>query len=167
MSSFDEQIVEESFMNSLSRYARKLTSNIDEAQDLVQQTYEKILTRRDQFSGNHVLPWAITIMQNSFKDSFKKIKEHQFVDEVDPDVSDNSDHEENLITDENESRIKSIVHQCMQKLSNENRELITYREEGFSYAEISEFLQLSVANLRVKLLRAKDSMRLCLEGAVA
>ena len=55
----------------------------------------------------------------------------------------------------------------MQKLSNENRELITYREEGFSYAEISELLQLSVANLRVKLLRAKDSMRLCLEGAVA
>ena len=71
--SFEERIVEKDCSNSLNRFARTLAMDIDRADDLVQQTYFKLLEKKDQFKeGDDPLPWAITIMKNIFKDSFRK-----------------------------------------------------------------------------------------------
>lgn len=167
MSSFEDQIIEEKFMESLSRYARKITKDIDRAEDLVQSTYEKMLNRKDQFEGNYVLPWAITIMKNTLTDSHRKITEDQFIDEKDPEIEDNDNQLDSLISNE-ESKINSQrVHFCLKKLDIESRDVLHYREDGFSYKQISNMLSFSVASLRVKMLRAKESMRLCLEGVSA
>lgn len=165
MASFEEQIIEESFIRSLTSYARKITADVDRAEDLVQNTYQKILERKSQFKGDHVLPWAITIMKNLLTDSHRKITESQFIEEEEPEIAGDENHLTDLIDQEEGEKISDRVHHCLKKLNNESRELLTYRENGFSYEQISDMLAFSVANLRVKLLRAKDSMRLCLQGA--
>ena len=167
MQSFEDQIIEEKFMESLSRYARKITKDIDRAEDLVQSTYEKILDRRDQFQGDYVLPWAITIMRNILTDSYRRKTEDQFKEGVETEISTNDNHLENLISHQESKKIAQRVHFCIKKLDAESRDLLHYREDGFSYNEISKMLSFSVENLRVKMLRAKESMRLCLEGAPA
>lgn len=164
MLSFEEQIVSESFMNSLSGFARKLTADYDQAEDLTQTTYRKILEKRNKFKGEYVLPWAITIMKNSYTDSYRKISEKQFIGEDEPEIPNEENHLDKLIDEEKSEDISNRVHLCFKKLENEGRELLNYRENGYSYEQISKMLDYSIQNLRVKFLRAKESMRLCLEG---
>ncbi len=100
MASFEEQIIEESFIRSLTSYARKITADVDRAEDLVQNTYQKILERKPQFKGDHVLPWAITIMKNLLTDSHRKITESQFIEEEEPEIAGDENHLTDLIDQE-------------------------------------------------------------------
>ena len=59
------------------------------------------------------------------------------------------------------------MHFCLKKLSNDDREIITYKQQDMPYERIANMLEMSVGNLRVRMLRAKESLRLCLQGVVA
>ena len=51
---------------SLTRYAYSLTSNMDDAKDLVQETYFKALYNQDKFDEQtNIKAWMYTIMKNT------------------------------------------------------------------------------------------------------
>ena len=50
-----------------------LTSNTEEAKDLVQDTYVKALTNRDKFEDNtNLKAWTFTIMKNTFINNYRR-----------------------------------------------------------------------------------------------
>ena len=58
--------------NNLSSFALSLTHNIEEAKDLIQETYLKALTNRDKFSDDTNLhAWTFTIMRNTFINNYR------------------------------------------------------------------------------------------------
>lgn len=60
-------------LDGLYNLARWLTRNMDEAQDLVQETALKALKARDQFRGGTTLTaWLYRILRNSFIDRYWK-----------------------------------------------------------------------------------------------
>ena len=62
---FNNQLI--SLHNSLKFFANTLTSNAEEADDLIQDTYLKALTNRDKFADNtNLKAWTYTIMKNTF-----------------------------------------------------------------------------------------------------
>ena len=60
--------------------------------------------------------------------------------------------------------MKSKIDYCISKLSNLEREIVAYWQAGLSYQQVSENLQISLANARVKFNRSKESLRICLEA---
>ena len=66
MSNFESMLFAHSLKLKLINLAMAKTFNKFDAEDLVQQTYLKALERQDQFKGNNVDPWVITILKNHF-----------------------------------------------------------------------------------------------------
>ncbi len=68
---FNHQLI--GLETKLSRFAMSLTSNREEAQDLLQETYYKALSHRDKFIGySNLKAWAFTIMKNTFINNYRK-----------------------------------------------------------------------------------------------
>lgn len=59
--------------DSLKYYALSLTSDIDKANDLLQETFLKALTYQDKFAENtNFKAWVYTIMKNTFINDYRK-----------------------------------------------------------------------------------------------
>jgi RNA polymerase sigma factor (sigma-70 family) len=59
--------------DKLHYYALKLTSDVDRANDLLQETFQKVLTSRDTFSRNtNFNAWVYTIMRNTFINDYRR-----------------------------------------------------------------------------------------------
>ena len=75
MSNFESILFSDSLKMKMINLAMSKTFNKFDAEDLVQQTYLKALERQDQFRGDNLDPWVITILKNIFIDSTRKKKE--------------------------------------------------------------------------------------------
>ena len=58
---------------SLTRYAYSLTENMDDAKDLVQETYFKALYNQEKFDDQtNIKAWLYTIMKNTFINDYRR-----------------------------------------------------------------------------------------------
>ena len=58
---------------SLTRYAYSLTESMDDAKDLVQETYFKALNNQDKFDdATNIKAWMYTIMKNTFINDYRR-----------------------------------------------------------------------------------------------
>jgi len=71
--------------SSLKPFAMKLTRDVDDANDLLQDTMVKAFTNRDKFTeGTNLKAWLYTIMKNTFITNYQKmIRRGTFVDTTD------------------------------------------------------------------------------------
>ena len=161
---FDEQIVSKDFSRSLDRFALTLTRDLDKAADLVQQTLYKLLHKKDELQEEpNLLPLAITILKNLFYDDVRKKKEYQLSEDSDNDIAAEGI-EDQIANAEADNSMKNKIDYCISKLSNLEREIVAYWQAGLSYQKVSENLQISLSNARVKFNRSKESLRICLEA---
>ena len=79
---FSETSLINDLRNSLKSYAFLLTKNEDDANDLVQQVFEKALLKKEQFKSGSVKAWMTTIMKTTFIDNIRKKKEDLPGDEL-------------------------------------------------------------------------------------
>ena len=167
MINFNEKICSRDFTKSISNYAHYLAQDVDMAKDLIQETYTRVLEKQESFTGKDPIPWAITIMKNYFYDTQKKTREYSLGEEGDENLVGEQSIEKIIQTSEREEQVQTRMHFCLKKLSNDDREIITYKQQDISYKRIASMLEMSVGNLRVRMLRAKESLKLCLQGVVA
>lgn len=67
---FNSQLLD--LENRLLKFAFHLTLKKTDAQDLVQETYLRVLLNRDKYLDNHKLKtWTFTIMKNIFVDNYR------------------------------------------------------------------------------------------------
>ena len=175
MPSFETQLLSASLRRKMMNIAMSKTKNIDNAEDLVQNTYLKAFENRKKFTGNKLDPWVITILKNLFIDSTRrgtfttkeasrdfnnKIKietirvkrEHLFGD----------DNPEAAIQDESETMLlKRDENMCLDKLSDNEREIIDLHQNS-TYQEISEDLGIDAGTLRQRKLRAQEKFIECM-----
>ena len=59
----------------LKQLALKLTKHLDDAEDLIQDTYFKALKNQDKYEqGTNLKGWLYTIMRNTFINNYRKKK---------------------------------------------------------------------------------------------
>ena len=132
--------------------AMSKTFNKFDAEDLVQQTYLKALERQDQFKGNKIDPWVITILKNLFIDSTRKKKEDLLGDDT-PELS-VSDESDTVLLERDKAK-------CLKGLSEKERDIISLKQTS-SYQEISEDLGIKSGTLRQIFSRAQEKFMLCM-----
>lgn len=68
---FNTRILQEK--NSLNNFALSLTHNVDDALDLLQDTYLKAITYRSKFEDStNLKAWLFTIMKNTFINTYRR-----------------------------------------------------------------------------------------------
>ena len=152
MSNFESMLFSDSLKMKMINLAISKTFNKFDAEDLVQQTYLKALERQDQFEGDNIGPWVITILKNLFKDSKKKKKEDLLGDNI-PELS--------VPDDSNTVLLERDKTKCLKGLSEKERDIISLKQTS-SYKEISEDLGIKSGTLRQIYSRAQERFMRCM-----
>lgn len=147
----------------LRAYARAITRNPDQADDLVQACLERALAKQAQFQpGTNLRAWMFTILRNMYINDMRK-RRWQFVPA-------NFDSDEHAVTvdgaQENALRVRDL-RRALARLSPEDRAVLRLiGEEGHSYTEAAATLDLALGTIRSRLSRARVRLRALMEGGL-
>jgi RNA polymerase sigma-70 factor (ECF subfamily) len=146
--------------DQLYNFARWLTQDTVEAEDLVQETYVKALRGFSSFQlGTNFRAWMYRILRNSFLSSRTGLKTMVAIDE---------ETEEDLLPAENttpESILiaqvdREAVRDALADLPVPFREILLLCEvEEMSYQEIAETLAIPIGTVMSRLYRARKALR--------
>ena len=146
--------------DQLYNFARWLTHDTAEAEDLVQETYAKALRGFSSFqAGTNFRAWIYRILRNSFLSSRTGLKTMVALDgEVDDLVlpAESTTPESILI----EQGDREIMQQALAELAVPFREILLLCEvEEMSYQEIAETLAIPAGTVMSRLFRARKALR--------
>ena len=150
--------------DQLYNFARWLTQDTAEAEDLVQETYTKALRGFSSFQiGTNFRAWMYRILRNSFLSSRTGLKTTVAIDEEADErllPSENTTPESILIEQAN----REMVRQALADLPVPYREILLLCEvEEMSYQEISEALGIPAGTVMSRLFRARRALRSLLQ----
>jgi RNA polymerase sigma-70 factor (ECF subfamily) len=148
-----EQIV--ALLPRLRRFARNLTRNPHDADDVVQIAVERALTRLDQWRSNARLDsWMFKIVRNAWIDELRSRGRRGKIflpAEAGETIGTNSM--------ERESELLS-VHSAMARLPEEQREAVSLvLVEGLPYREAAEVLDIPIGTLTSRLARGREALQ--------
>lgn len=154
-------------MDALYNFALRMTSDPDEADDLLQETYLKAYRFFDKFEqGTNCKAWLFRIMKNSFINIYRRSsKEPDKVDYNDVEEFYHSIRAESTDPNDLEAQIFSNildddVSTALESLPEEFRTVVILCDiEGFTYEEIADFVECPIGTVRSRLHRGRKMLR--------
>lgn len=154
-------------LDALYNFALRMTSDPDDADDLVQETFLKAYRFFDKFEkGTNCKAWLFRIMKNSFINIYRKSSKEP--DKVDYDVveefyhviraesTDSNDLQEKLFS----NVLDDDVTRALESLPEEFRTVVILCDiEGFTYEEIADFVECPIGTVRSRLHRGRKMLR--------
>jgi RNA polymerase sigma-70 factor, ECF subfamily len=148
--------------DQLYNFARWLTQNREEAEDLVQETYTKALKGFSSFQlGTNFRAWMYRILRNTFLTSRTGLKVTMTVpldsEENGPELAVEHDTPETLMFERSN---REMLQGAMEELPAYFREILLLCEvEEMSYQEIAETLSVPIGTVMSRLSRARRALR--------
>lgn len=146
-------------MNDIYHYLLKLSGHPQTAEDLLQDTFVKAFEHLESYHGEKVRPWLFKVAHNIYVDWYRREKRQI---PTDPDLLAGL---ARATVPEPEAefwqreKIESWL-AAMRLLTEKSRQILILRDyHGFSYQEIADILNLSLANVKVTLYRARITIR--------
>ena len=143
----------------LKMYALKLTHDVEEANDLVQDTMLRAIVNEDKFSpGTNLKGWLYTIMKNIFINKYRRaMKSNIFNDETENQFYLNSG--PNTNSNEGESKlVLDDINSAMNHLSENLRTPFVLSFKGYKYEEISRALKIPLGTVKVRIHHARKEL---------
>ena len=138
-------------------YLLRLTGDYHLASDLTQESFTRYLSRYGRNGNNGALLY--TIARNAALDAMQKRREERL--SGDDEVSPAGDPERQLIQKQEFDKMIAAI----QQLKPVDRELIALlATETFSYSQIGKLLNISEANVKVKVHRARLRLKAILKN---
>jgi len=144
---------------ALMRYARRLTRNEDEAEDLVQETLASAYASASSYHvGRSLRIWLFAIMHNSFVSRVRhEAVRARYRDKSLPTEADTSPQEHAV-------RLGQIA-AALDRLSPEQRQVLhLIAVEGLSYQEAADVVRIPIGTLISRLSRARARLRAIEDG---
>jgi RNA polymerase sigma-70 factor (ECF subfamily) len=140
------------FSGRLYGFALKYLQNTEDASDIVQDVFEKLWKNKKKVEPEKVKPWLFTCAHNAMINMIKKKSKMTYVDEIiTPEVQ-----ESHVRTYE----MKEVIEKSLSQLPPVQKSIILLRDlEGYNYKEIGEILELSEAQVKVYLFRARNKIK--------
>ncbi|MDP4290579.1 MAG: RNA polymerase sigma factor [Bacteroidota bacterium] len=157
---FNSQLLK--LQNNLQYFANTLTGNIEDANDLMQETYLKALVNRDKFEDDtNLKAWAFTIMKNTFINNYRKThKINSLIDKMD-DLN-HIQRKSDFPSPESEYQEKEI-HSKICKLDEVQRLPFEMYHSGYKYHEIADRLNISIGTVKSRIFLTRQKLMESLE----
>jgi RNA polymerase sigma factor (sigma-70 family) len=141
-----------SLSDSLERFAYSLTTNREDAKDLLQETFVKAISYRDKFADDtNLKAWTFTIMKNTFINNYRRmIKSNTTFDHSDDLYYLNLSRESNTDNPESTYSAKEIE-KHINKLDDEFKVPFTMHLQGYKYKEIADNLGLKIGTVKSRI----------------
>lgn len=150
---------------SLRSYAYQLTRNVEDTNDLVQDTMLKALTYRDKYTdGTNLKGWLYTIMKNTFINNYRRMmKRNTFIDQTDNDFYlDSASHAEKNKAES--GFVLNDIETAIAALPENIRKPFSMNTRGFKYHEIADILHIPIGTVKTRIFVAKRLLRDELNG---
>lgn len=148
----------------LKNLALKLTKRMDEAEDLIQETFYKAIKNQEKYrSGTNLKGWLYTIMKNTFINNYrKKRNQNTFIDETENNYFINS-----MESTKEVSTDSLVDHEYLMKqiesIDRNYLEAFMMHYNGYKYEEIAEILEIPLGTVKSRIFLARKKMMKKLE----
>jgi RNA polymerase sigma-70 factor (ECF subfamily) len=145
---------------ALKPFALRLTRDIDDAADLLQDTVLKAFVHKDKFSeGTNLKAWMYTIMKNTFITNYQKlVKRRTFIDTTEnlhfinsTQFTTRNDGEQKFTMDD--------IQKALSTLENSFREPFMMYFHGYKYHEISDKLSIPIGTVKNRIHLARKELK--------
>lgn len=151
----------------LSHFANQFTSDYDEKEDLIQETYLRALKSINNFVNDpKLVTWLYVIMKNVYINQYRKEKRKNVI----YDYFSNADSNDNISTNLSENKmINEDIQKAIDSLSTENAEIFRLHLDGYKYHEIAEALEIPEGTVksRIHMTRKALQQKLKIYGTVS
>jgi RNA polymerase sigma-70 factor (ECF subfamily) len=143
-------------------YARWLTRDPVQAQDVAQEAMLRALRYFHAFRGEDAKPWLLRIVRNTWLDlSGRHAAEKVPLEEIEDRAGDGSDPEQSALAGDRRRQIAA----ALAALPAEAREVLVLREiEDLSYKRIAVVLDLPIGTVMSRLARAREKLAVEVRG---
>jgi RNA polymerase sigma-70 factor (ECF subfamily) len=145
---------------SMRHYAYQLTRNVEDTNDLIQDTMLKAFMYQDKFTdGTNLKGWLYTIMKNTFINNYRRtVKRNTFIDQTENDYYlDSISHSEKNLGDQN--FVMRDIQNAINKLPVSLKKPFTMNNSGFKYHEIAEILRIPIGTVKTRIFVARRQLR--------
>ena len=144
----------------LLRFAYKLTSDREEANDLLQETSLKALDNEDKYEPDtNFKGWMYTIMRNIFINNYRKIvREQTFVDQTENLYHLSLPQDSGFASTEGAYDLKAM-HRIVTSLPRDYKVPFSMHVSGFKYREIAERLGLPLGTVKSRIFFTRQKLQ--------
>lgn len=150
---------------NLLNFAYLLTSNRDDAYDLLQDTTLKALDNEDKYVENvNFKGWVFTIMRNIFINNYRKVvRSATIIDQTDGLYHLNLPQESGLNTPDGAYSVSEIL-DAINAFPDEYRIPFSMHVAGYKYSEIAEKMHLPLGTVKSRIFFARQRLQKRLIG---
>ncbi|MCD6345859.1 MAG: RNA polymerase sigma factor [Bacteroidales bacterium] len=135
------------FADSVFRFILKNIQDEEKARDVVQDTFERLWINAGKVDNNKAKSYLFTTAYHAMIDQIRKDKRQTSFEHVNHLAFSHT---------EQYSDLKEILNEAIEKLPTNQRSVVLLRDyEGYSYKEIAEITDLSEAQVKVYIYRAR------------
>ncbi len=136
----------------LRQYAVSLTMNLDDAEDLLQDTYLKVIQNENSYKEDtNLKAWVITIMKNTFINNYRrKQRSKVFIDQ-----SEDLYYLSNTITSKEDNADMHLyyteINKKIQEKKEEQKKPFEMFIDGYKYQEIADEMNISIGTVKSRI----------------
>ncbi|NLV20161.1 MAG: RNA polymerase sigma factor [Bacteroidetes bacterium] len=141
----------EEYADNIYRFIRADLKDDERANDIVQDTYEKLWNHVAELDYAVVKSWLFSTAYHTMIDVIRKEKRITYLE-----ITDNND----MPDGSQYSDLNEILHSALQRLPENQKSVILLRDyEGYSYREISEITGQTEAQVKINIYRGRCALK--------
>lgn len=136
----------------LRQYAVSLTMNLDDAEDLLQDTYLKVMQNENSYKEDtNLKAWVITIMKNTFINNYRrKQRSKVFIDQ-----SEDLFYLSNSVSSKEDNADMHLyyteINKKIQEKKEEQKKPFEMFIDGYKYQEIADEMNISIGTVKSRI----------------
>jgi RNA polymerase sigma factor (sigma-70 family) len=141
----------EEFADSVYRFIRGNVKDEERANDIVQDSYERLWRNVADLEFQVVKSWLFTTAYHIMIDVIRKEKRMTALEMI---------HENEMIYESQYSDLNEILHKALDNLTEQQKTSVMLRDyEGYSYKEIGDITGLSEAQVKINIYRGRLALK--------
>ena len=145
------QIVDD-YSNALYRFALKNIKVSEDAQEIVQNSFERLWINRDKVEPDKIKAYLFKIAYNLIIDIIRRRKNETDIDELNDRMI---SHQPKYHSD-----LKATLNKALETLNEKQKNAILLRDyEGYSYKEIGDILRLTENQVKINIFRGRKQLQ--------
>ena len=140
------------FKRRVFSYCLKMIGNRETAEDLFQEIFVRVSTKRDSFISGSFSAWLFSIARNLCLNAIRDRVEHSSIDDI-------TEGQAGIVQAQEYDQTPELLKEAIEKLPDDLREVLVLRVYNeFSYEEIAEMTKTKLATVKVRIFRAKQKL---------
>lgn len=149
----------DSLYDLLFAFAMKLTRNVEDAKDLMQETVTNAYANRHRFEvGTNFKAWITTIMRNAFINEYRKRRTRNKVEEPIENVMYMVENKPSMDETDRIVQMKDLG-KILDSLNIEHRLPFLMFFRGYQYNEIAEHFDLPIGTVKSRIYFAREKLK--------